>query len=475
MTQRFDYFVLFAEMRTGSNFLEANLNLYPDVSCMGEVFNPVFIGYPNTDEVLGFDQVARDANPLGLVEAIRKQNGVAGFRFFHDHHPGILDEVLSDPRCAKIILTRNPVDSYVSRKIAAATGQWKLTNPTRQKSSQIDFDREEFELHMSNLQSFQVRVLNALQKTGQTAFYIAYEDIQDLDIMNGLARFLGSETELTTLSKNLKKQNPAPMSAKVTNFEEMQASLAAFDQFNLTRTPNFEPRRGPQVPSYVAAARAPLLYMPISAGPDARVTQWLADLDGADLLDLLRNFGQKSLRQWKRQNRLHRGFTVVRHPVARAYRAFEDRIVGAGKGSFPAIRNKLMRVYGVPLAEDGPGDDWGTAEQKAAFLGYLSFLRMNLSGQTAVRVDGAWATQVSVIQGFAEFAIPDIIIREDTLEEDLSRLCDRVGVEMVSLPAEREGPIPLAAIYDEEIEAAVKDAYQRDYVSFGFGPWEGTI
>ena len=28
MSERFDYFVVFAEMRTGSNFLEANINQF---------------------------------------------------------------------------------------------------------------------------------------------------------------------------------------------------------------------------------------------------------------------------------------------------------------------------------------------------------------------------------------------------------------------------------------------------------------
>ena len=37
----FTSFVMFAGMRTGSNFLEANLNALPGVSCLGEVFNPV--------------------------------------------------------------------------------------------------------------------------------------------------------------------------------------------------------------------------------------------------------------------------------------------------------------------------------------------------------------------------------------------------------------------------------------------------
>ena len=50
---RFDSFVVFAEMRTGSNFLEANLNSFAGLKCHGEAFNPHFIGYPNSTDILG--------------------------------------------------------------------------------------------------------------------------------------------------------------------------------------------------------------------------------------------------------------------------------------------------------------------------------------------------------------------------------------------------------------------------------------
>ena len=66
MTNRFDYFVVFAEMRTGSNFLEANLNAFENIACHGEAFNPHFLGYPKTTEILGVSQDTRDADPKQL-------------------------------------------------------------------------------------------------------------------------------------------------------------------------------------------------------------------------------------------------------------------------------------------------------------------------------------------------------------------------------------------------------------------------
>src|SRR6056297_1337814 len=269
MSGPFDYFVVFAEMRTGSNFLESNLNAFDSVQCHGEAFNPHFIGYPNKTEILGVTQDMRDADPARLIGTIKEHSeGLGGFRFFNDHDQRVLDICLDDPSCAKIILTRNPLDSYVSWKIAQATGQWKLTNVKRRKDSKIRFDGAEFETHVAKLQEFQVFLLNRLQSSGQTAFYLDYEDLQSVDVMNGLARFLGVKSRLEALDASLKKQNPEALEDKVSNFKEMQKLLSGLDSFNLTRTPNFEPRRGPSVPGFVTGAHAALLYMPVRSGPE---------------------------------------------------------------------------------------------------------------------------------------------------------------------------------------------------------------
>ena len=58
---------MFAEMRTGSNFLEANLNAMPGLHCHGEVFNPHFIGKKDQTEYLGVDLATRDGDPMILL------------------------------------------------------------------------------------------------------------------------------------------------------------------------------------------------------------------------------------------------------------------------------------------------------------------------------------------------------------------------------------------------------------------------
>ena len=474
---KFDYFIVLAEMRTGSNFLEANLNALDGVSCHGEAFNPAFIGYPKTETLLGLSHEQREHDPLSLIEQVKSHEGLSGFRFFHDHDTRALTICLDDPRCAKIILTRNPVDSYVSWKAAQATGQWKLTNATHSKSLQVTFDPDEFEAQLEATQAFQIKVQNALQRAGQTAFYIGYDDLRDVDVMNGLAAFLGVDARLENLDKKLKKQNPEPLEDRVSNFSDMQDALRQLDQFDLSRTPSFEPRRGPAIPTYIAADKAGLLYMPLRSGPDWAVVRWLGDLEGMRPRELQRKFTQKTLRQWQEAHVGHRAFAVLRHPVARAHAAFCDCILGDGPGSFPGIRANLRKVHRLSIPEDTPDlsnrSSYDDASHKEAFLGFLRFLRNNLAGQTSIRVDPAWASQLALLQGMAEFAVPDMILREDRLAADLLMLTEQVGITETPqlIPTEHAHHDRLVSIYDATIEEAAREAYGRDYEAFGFGNW----
>jgi len=474
MNRNFDYFVVFAEMRTGSNFLESNLNAFGGLTCHGEAFNPHFIGYPNKDNILDVSQQQREQNPAMLLQTIKeKTQGLGGFRYFHDHDPRVLDQMLSDPRCAKIVLTRNPAESYISWKIAQSTGQWKLTNIKRRKGGTAQFSDHEFEAHLAALQAFQLKILNALQVTGQTAFYLDYEDIQNLDVINGLGQWLGEVEPLDGLDTKLKKQNPEPLSAKVENFDQMEQALSGLDRFNLTRTPNFEPRRGAAVPGYLAGESAPLLYMPMPGGPEAEVATWLAALDGAEVGSLRGEFSQKTLRQWRADHPGHRSFTVLRHPVARVHHAFCQKILNDGPGAFPRIRKTLCQVYKMPLPKAGIPEGYDVAQHREAFMVFLDFVRDNIHGQTSIRIDPNWASQSEVLKGYAGVGQPDFILREDELSDLLPMIARGVGypnAPSIGAPAPDQ-PFALDAVCDPGIEAKVRSIYQRDYLKFGFGPW----
>ena len=313
-----------------------------------------------------------------------------------------------------------------------------------------------------------------MQAQGQTAFYVAYEDLQNLDVMNGLAGFLGVDGRLGGLDDSLKPQNPVALEDKVANLDDLNAGLARLDRFNLARTPNFEPRRGPVVPSYVAAQNAPLLFMPIRSGPEQVVQNWLAALDEAPVDALQTGFNQKSLRNWKRDHVGHRTFTVLRHPALRLHDAFCSKILTTGPGSFNKIRNTLRRFHKLPIPGQEPNENWDLAAHREAFIAFAQFVKMNLSGQTSIRVDAHWCSQSLAIANMADFALPDMVLREDQLAEMLPILALSAGCETAPAPdLEAQEPMffNLSDIYDAEVESAVQDAYQRDYLMFGFESW----
>ena len=59
--------------------------------------------------------------------------------------------------------------------------------------------------------------------------------------------------------------------------------------------------------------------MPIKSGPEAQLKKWLQSYG-----PLLPSFDRQSLRKWKAAHPGQRSFTVLRHPLARAYTAWCD-------------------------------------------------------------------------------------------------------------------------------------------------------
>lgn len=456
----FRSFVIFAEMRTGSNLLEATMNAIKRVTCFGEAFNPYMMGWPDVEQLRGMTMAERDADPHALLNTIfDKPDHLPGFRYFHDHDPRVLDAILDDRRCAKIILTRNPLDSYVSTRLAYETNQWKLNQTETPIPAAIRFDGGEFRKLLGEVEEFLAHVQHRLQTTAQTPFWLNYDDLRDADVMTGMMHWLGrDDLEKVSPANDQVPQNPREMSQKVSNFDEMRRELHRIEPFGLTRIPTFEPRRGPAVPSFVGCdAGAGLIFMPVRGGPTVAVTAWLAKMG-----ELQQDFTQNSLRQWKRSHPGHRSFTVLRHPLRRAWAAFQSLMTG-GNAELRQLMRDLHRVALPPDEElSGLNDD----QSATLFCDFLDFLRRNLSGQTTLSTHPGWASQTEVLAGFSRFSTPDAVLREDRLAQDIGWIAGTVGLEPADHPAADGFPDFLT---DKAIVKAARAAYLRDYVAFGFG------
>jgi LPS sulfotransferase NodH len=451
---RFDAFVLFAEMRTGSNHLEASINAMDGVECLGELFNPHFMGQHNRFELDGIDMAARAADPLALLGKVKARPGLSGFRIFHDHDPRVIEAVLPDPKVAKIVLGRNPVESYVSLKIAQATGQWKLTNPKMAKAAQAEFDGAEFDAMLNSQRAFRARLTREMQITGQTAFWIDYADIGDLDVVNGIAGFLGLDTALEELPGKLKRQNPGETLDKVANPDALTTHLAGLDPYALHGLPGTEGPRGAAVPRMMAAGR--ILYLPIPGGPIKQTRQWLSAQG-----EIENSFSQKTLRQWLRGHKGMEVITVLRHPLARAHDVFADHVLSE---SGEAIRRLLVRHYQAPISEKGEVS-LGRDDYRTCFEAFLRFAKANLGGQTALPPGARWGHQLVALQGMAQIVFPTRLLREQEATAELARIAPDAPPWMPPLPGR------LTEIYDDALEDLALEIWRRDYLTFGFKRW----
>jgi hypothetical protein len=203
--------------------------------------------------------------------------------------------------------------------------------------------------------------------------------------------------------------------------------------------------------------------MPIKAAPESPIKKWLQTYG-----ELVQDFDRNSLRKWKAAHPGQRSFTVLRHPLARAYSAYCDLL---NRDFMPELRPYLKRVHKFILPPKGKGFE--TAEEfRHGLMVFLELAKYMLAGRTELRILPAFATQSALLHGFSQVQSPDLIIREDRLAEGLGFLTSETGIPLSPPPKiTLNGPFSLESIYGEDMETAAQDAYLRDYQGLGFKPW----
>ncbi len=482
---RFKYFVLLANMRTGSNLFEQNINLFDSFSCNGELFNPHFVGYPNQNSYCGMDVKDRDQDPNKLIRKMVSQSNeeLPGFRLFSDHDARVLNYVLEDQTCAKIVLTRNPLDSYISHAIAKKTDQWRLTDLHKRKTAKADFDIVGFKAYVNNLSEFSKKTRTKLQVSGQSAFQLSFTDLGKLDVFNGLSNFLGSEEKLEGLKEKIKRQNPESLSVKVNNYAEMIEQVRSIN-FLDNGLPEFhEPERHAAAKNFILGDTIPFLFLPIGGVGRVELENWmrshLVDKKGS----ILAGMKQKQVYEWLKQHQPRIAISYLAHPVERVHLAFNQHIFQTGEKGFPWIRKILVEQYNVKLPDQGLCETinkgaldsigYDVENYRQAIKKFTKFLNGNLKGQTRARIDQSWASQTAILDGYTKIVHPDHLLRANTYESAIRTIEDQLGLSHISVGeiAQEDAAFELAEIYDEELEQLVRKAYVRDYMGFGFKGW----
>ncbi|MEM9716174.1 MAG: hypothetical protein AAF826_06605 [Pseudomonadota bacterium] len=457
LTDRWRYFVLLGAMRTGSNLFDEIIRLCPVTDSLGELFNPGFVGKAKINWEAEPDLLkARDADPIAFLnETVPVDPSVLnGFRLFVDHDHRVLDHVLRDENCAKIVLRRDHLDTFISQEIAFGTDQWRIGDIGKRIQMKVAFDPTKFEKYCASVDAFYGGIAQTLKTSGQTAFQISYDDLQDQSVMDGVFRYLGVEGYRSGQQTRIIRQNPEPIEEKVTNPVALAPYLVRSAQ------PQFHKTSGNDFLGKVALNAATGRGGDISNAffSDA-ITDMIAVSETADESTSVPDLA--ALRDWQLNHQSHRFYIPLEDPLHRAYRAFDQMVLRDNSRPMRQIRRNLAQFYDLNLEGYGR-KQLGNGEisldlYQDYFRKFLIFLEKQLKGQTRTKAEPDWDYQFKRVA-----ALQNALPKAEFIYQSL----DGSGADC-RLPI-YQGVHPITSLMEDDIITSAHKAYSEDVVRFGF-------
>lgn len=235
-------FVVLCRARTGSNLLVDLLNKFSDINCYGEVFKTHRLDLPDAvKKKLGATKKNRDQFPISFLNNLYDldQSKITGLKLFFSHNIIARHFLAETKNVSKILLTRSPIDSYVSFLVANSTKKWVKSAPRRnwlfklnkardrdeEKSQEVMFDAMKFEEYLKSGTEFERWCEDVEKYTGQSFYRIDYAEVAAIEPVRQLAKFLGTKDISAKLVPKLEKQIKKPLHEIVTNYDEMEKHL----------------------------------------------------------------------------------------------------------------------------------------------------------------------------------------------------------------------------------------------------------
>ena len=216
-------FILLSEQRSGSTLLREELDRrWTEIRTRGELFNP-----SHRDPSASFEDIAGSAfdDDSGAK--------IVGFKLFGTHVTQQQLAALLEVEGIRVIILRrrSQLRRYVSHKIAIKTGRWHEdqsvgpieTIPVEQRTITVDIENLRTQLRNSHDNFREFERLTA----GVPRIDVWYEDLSaDLNgELRRIATFLGAGEPAHESPPRLTRQNPEPLRALITNFEEVSRFL----------------------------------------------------------------------------------------------------------------------------------------------------------------------------------------------------------------------------------------------------------
>ena len=476
MTASPRYFAILGAMRTGSNLLEKTLEHLGDTVCYGEAFNPSFISGPRKKKVLGYTVETRDADPIGFLETLiaAEPSRIAGLRIFVGHNQEVTDYILRDPRCFRIVLTRDPVDSYISLKIARKTDQWMLRNPRRRTTTRIRFDEKDFIAYRNRLQAYYAAIDAGLAKYETDAFRIDYTDLGNRALLQELANRMGSTGQVPAKPPIL-RQNPGNWAQKVENHVEMCEVLnlptSRQDEPTQPLTPVMRPDGfGVGYAPIYGNAFEPMVALlhriEVRDFSRARIpAPELFDMASRQVLFVADDPGDAPV------------ITMVSDPFRRLHAVFLKEVFGPG-AQFSVVRRALQdRVGPVPPPRriaNGKAE-YSAERHQQHFAGFLNIVEEALSSDSEIEPAPDWQAQSDLLQPFCDRIQIEKIFRHEAFADAVHWLT--LTMKLPPFPpgqingmrqAGRLDLLPIQQVITPRLTDRVFDLHSADYQRFGY-------
>src|SRR6056297_628556 len=203
-------FMVVSNPRTGSTLLVHLLNSHPDILCHGEIFHwKAIFSMPLSEKKCLPALNDRNRNPVRFLEQLFSDgygSKAIGIKMFQNHNPAMLNFLIRKREVKKIILKRNNyLDGFVPPK--------------------VNVDPAKFLNYIKKNENFFTSVISQLEKTGQNYFLVDYKEILDKGIRKDLLEFIGVNSDISLTASNKKKQNPAKLSERISNYSEIKENL----------------------------------------------------------------------------------------------------------------------------------------------------------------------------------------------------------------------------------------------------------
>jgi len=241
-------FVIFCDVRSGSYALVSRLDSAEDIICHGEVFHHEHLDLRAAfEQQLGVISVQeRNADKLAYIKRLQALSPYKhfGFKVLRDHFdqsPELADYV-SDPSIKRIILWRDPIESYGSLLRSLKTNIWMVKNPANFDAAalreKVMFSPESFSEFSKSYNQF-IETSLALSKIGNS-FVLRYDQINHPPVIAALLRFIGSEVRAEETSSRTYKQFPGSVRDGFANWSELRTHLWR-DRFLAGPAPTVQP------------------------------------------------------------------------------------------------------------------------------------------------------------------------------------------------------------------------------------------